>query len=155
MIFVSPEVCMTTFWCIVENVFTLFCFITASNQVVAFDVRRYVTSLFSNSRGSDDYMLVYCWECLPFVLLHYSIKRSCSVWWKAICVLLRMSSLWHDQELWVGCRRYLFEILAKKQCSTPFVLYCFSHWQILHNCVTRYPILMGFASKCWSYEKEA
>ena len=40
-----------------------------------------------------------------------------------------------------------------KWCSNFFVLlYCFQHWQILHNSVTRYPIVMGFASK-WSILK--
>ena len=40
----------------------------------------------------------------------------------------------------------------QKQCSNSFVLYCFQHWQILHNSATRYPIVMGFASK-WSILK--
>ena len=43
----------------------------------------------------------------------------------------------------------LFLIYWQKQCSNSFVLYCFYHCQILHNSVTRYPIVMGFASK-WS-----
>ena len=40
----------------------------------------------------------------------------------------------------------------QKQCSHSFVSYCFKHCQILHNSVTRYPIIIGFASK-WSMFK--
>ena len=55
---------------------------------------------------------------------------------------------WHDQEEWVGCWRYCFWEIGKKQCSNSFILYCFLLWQILYNSVTSYPIPMGFASKC-------
>ena len=50
----------------------------------------------------------------------------------------------------------LFLRYWQKQCSNSFVLYCLYHSQILHNSVTRYPIVMRFGSKLtmyWSDEK--
>ena len=53
---------------------------------------------------------------------------------------------------WSRGMSWMSEILFlwywQRKRSNSFVLYCFQYWQIAHNFVTRYPILMGFASKC-------
>ena len=60
--------------------------------------------------------------------------------------------MWHDQEEWVRCRRYWFWDIGKNSVQIPLFYIGFLHWQILHNSATRYPIVMGFASK-WSFLK--
>ena len=46
----------------------------------------------------------------------------------------------------------LFLRYRQRKHSNFFVLYCFQRWYIAHNSVTRYPILLGFASKCSIFE---
>ena len=58
--------------------------------------------------------------------------------------------MWHDQEEWVGCRRCCFWDIGKS--SVQILLFHIVFSQVLHNSVTRYPIVLGFALK-WSISK--
>ena len=59
-------------------------------------------------------------------------------------------NLWHDQEEWVGCRGCCFWDIGQNSVQFPLFHIVFSSVKSFnHNSVTRYPIVMGFASK-WS-----
>ena len=92
-----------------------------------------------------------CWLIKePFVRNRGIIK----IWLTSFQILyskwISDDNMWHDQEEWVGCRRYCFWDIGKNsvQKSVCFILFlALTHsW---YNSVTRYPILMEFASK-WS-----
>ena len=46
----------------------------------------------------------------------------------------------------------LFLRYRQRKHSNSFVLYCFQHWYIAYNSVTRCPIVMGFALECSIFE---
>ena len=60
--------------------------------------------------------------------------------------------MWHDQEEQVGCWRYFCCWDIAKNSVQILLFYIVLHWQILHNSVTWFPILMGIAAK-WNILK--
>ena len=64
--------------------------------------------------------------------------------------------MWHDQGVWVGCRRYCFFESGywQRKSQNYFILYYSESWYISDNSVeTRYSIIMWFASNCKSCQK--